>query len=105
MSAGQLALEDYRAQLAQQARSTGERRSVIGAGFDEALDLIRRWPPEEQLQADDLRPLQRRGSPAVLGAAFAEAAKRGLIVFDGISTARAASARGRLVRTWRRTAA
>jgi hypothetical protein len=101
----QATLEDYRADLAQRARSTGEERSRLADvdGHDETLRIIESSPAGAIVSADDVRRRQRVGTPAVLGSAFRRAAGLGLLEIYGVTTAQAVPAHGRLTRTWQRT--
>jgi hypothetical protein len=103
----QAILDDYRTALTQRARSTGENRSRLADfdGSDEALRIIESFPPGAIVSADDVRLLQRVGTPAILGSAFRRAARLELIEVFGTTTARSIPAHSRLQRTWQRTTA
>jgi hypothetical protein len=100
----QAAFDEYASDLREQVRSTGEDRSRIGDldGFDEARRLIRELAETGgEFDVDDIRGLQRVGSPQVLGAAFGALRREGVIEVAGYTIATAIPAHGRLIRRWR----
>lgn len=105
MIAEQAILDDaYREEVSRLAAATGMGRSrtADADGFDEALGIIRELAQSgEVFSANDARPRQLLGSPAVLGAAFARARREGWIEAAGTTTARAIQRHGSLTRTWR----
>jgi hypothetical protein len=105
VSAEQLGLDTYRRVLADGARSTSEEAARLADldGLDEARSIIRSFPPGSIVSADDVRWRQMKGTPAVLGPAFREAARLGLFEPYGVTTAQALRSRGRIQRTWQRT--
>jgi hypothetical protein len=103
-SDAQTLTDSYRLDLAEQAKATGQRRAVERDphGFERASDAISALPRLRQpFDADDVRvwagPFQ---SVNVLGAAFSAAKKRDLIRTAGVTTAKAVSRHGGLVRLW-----
>jgi hypothetical protein len=98
-------VQEYREAAVEQATTTGMERSRLADrnGLDEAIRIIESFPPGAIITADEIRSMQRVGSPRVLGSAFRRAAALDLIRIEGVTTAQAVSAHGRLARSWRRT--
>jgi hypothetical protein len=103
-SEAQKRTDSYRLTLAERAKETGQGRAVSAdpEGFARASTAIQPLaalgPP---FDASDVRawagPFE---SPNVIGAAFSRARKSGLIRASGVTTAKAASRHGGLVRLW-----
>jgi hypothetical protein len=96
--------DEYRASLAAQAKRTGQGRAVNAdpEGFERASRAIAALAAlGSPFDASDVRawagPFE---SPNVLGASFSRARKAGLIRASGVTTAKAASRHGGLVRLW-----
>ena len=96
--------EEYRASLAAQAKRAGQVRAVSAdpEGFARASNAISALAKlGHPFDASDIRawagPFQ---SPNVIGAAFSTARKAGLIRSAGVTTSKATSRHGGLVRLW-----
>ena len=96
--------DDYRASLPNRAKVTGQAKAARTdpEGFERASRAIAVLAEfGNQFNADDLRawagPFE---SPDVIGAAFSAARKAGLIRVAGVTTSRAISRHGGLVRLW-----
>jgi hypothetical protein len=96
--------DDYRAGLATQARRNGQGRAVSAdpEGFERASKAIAALAAlGNRFDASDVRawagPFETGN---VIGAAFSAAKKAGLIRVAGVTTAKAASRHGGLVRLW-----
>jgi hypothetical protein len=103
-SEAQKRTDGYRLALAERAKETGQGRAVSADpdGFERASRAIRALAAlGRPFDASDVRawagPFE---SPNVIGAAFSRARKAGLIRASGVTTAKAASRHGGLVRLW-----
>jgi hypothetical protein len=100
--------EDYRASLASRAKRTGQVRAVQTdpEGFERASRAIAELAKlSHPFDASDVRawagPFETGN---VIGAAFSPAKKAGLIRVAGVTTSKAISRHGGLVRLWEGTA-
>jgi hypothetical protein len=96
--------DEYRASLAAQAKGTGQRRAVAAdpEGFARASRAISALAKlGHPFDADAVRawagPFETGN---VIGAAFSSAKKAGIIRVAGVTTAKATSRHGGLVRLW-----
>lgn len=96
--------DEYRASLAAQAKGTGQGRAVNAdpEGFERASNAIVALAAlGSPFGADEVRawggPFQ---FPNVIGAAFSAARKAGVIRSAGVTTSKATSRHGGLVRLW-----
>jgi len=96
--------DEYRASLSDRAKRTGQGRAVQTdpEGFRrEARAIAVLAEFGNQFSADDVRawagPFE---SPDVIGAAFSAAKRAGLIRVAGVTTSKAVSRHGGLVRLW-----
>lgn len=99
----QLSLESYRAEMSTAARKAGERAARVADpdAFDAALDAIRlRSLTGEWFDADDIRGDLGNTGTGSIGAAFAQASRRGWIVQVGTDTSKAVTRHGGLTRVW-----
>jgi hypothetical protein len=97
--------DEYRASLADRAKTTGQGRAVAAdpEGFDRASKAIAELTKAgDEFTADDVRAWSGPFSlPDVIGAAFSAAKKAELIRVAGVTTSKAVSRHGGVVRTWR----
>ena len=97
--------DEYRASLADRAKTTGQGGRAVAAdpeGFERVSKAIAELAEAgEEFTADDVRAWSGPiSSPDVIGAAFSAAKKAGLIRVAGVTTSKAVSRHGGLVRLW-----
>lgn len=96
--------DEYRASLATRAKVTGQKRAAAAdpGGFQRASDAIATLAElGRPFDAGDVRAWARPFSTgSVIGAAFSAAKRAGLIRVAGITTSKAVSRHGGLVRLW-----
>ena len=105
MSTEQLALEDYRDQMIEAARSSGEQaaRSGIADDWSDAAwrEIHRLAQTGRQFSADDVTSaIGSAPSPGACGAVFRAAAGTGLIVCVGVQTSKRIQRHGGIQRLW-----